>query len=333
MSSVTRWELLASTEEAWQRVLAAAEASTRSIAIEQYILGDSGPFVDTLFEVLRRKAREGVRVRLLIDAVGSFLFYQSSLPGALRESGIELVFHRTLLPPSWRRILPSLLRDHRKLWIFDDREAFVGGVIFEDRARDWRDTTVVLAGGIVADAARLFETAWQKTGRGRPVGPMRSEESGEFYFLGNSFRLRDKHLYRLLIRKIAEANTSVDITTPYFALTHQMRRALRYALGKGVRVRLLAPDKSDNRLADILTNYHLRWCGRHGIQVFRYTASILHAKTVAIDGNWATVGSCNFDWLSFFFNYELNIVSENAEFSAKLREQFEKDLATNSASR
>ncbi len=327
MSRVLSWKLITTTEGAWEQLLESCVQAKESIDLEQYIFGEKGPIIDRITEVLKSKVKEGVRVRLLLDAVGSLFFYRSSLPRELEEAGIEIVFHRTVFPPSFKRIFPFLLRDHRKLNVFDRKEAHISGVIIHERARTWRDTTAVLTGVIAEDCSELFENAWDHARRMSPVGRMLSNEGrGDFFLAGNSFRLRDKYLYRSIVRNITTAKKTIYITTPYFALTRDLRRALSYARKRGVEIYLLLPKRSDNILADFVARFFYKRLLRRKIRIFQYTKSILHAKSICIDGRWATIGSCNLDWLSIWLNYELNVISENREFATELEAIFLEDL-------
>jgi cardiolipin synthase len=327
MARVSHWKFLTSSKTAWTHMLHSFERAQKSIDLVQFVFGHDGPIMEETAKLLKEKVKSGVRVRLLLDAVGSFSFFKAPIRNELEEAGVEIVFHRTLIPPSWKRLIPSILRDHRKLIIIDEEEAHIGGVIIEERARDWRDTNVVLFGPIVADCREVFDTAWRRTYNMKPIGEMISNNGkGEFYLLGNSFRRRDKLLYQTMVRKIAEAKSTVYITNPYFALTHNLRRAFFFARERGVDVRILLPRRSDNLMSDVVGRFFYRELLAEGVRIFHYTKDILHAKTMSVDGTWASVGSCNFDWLSVFLNYELNVVTTNAEFTADLEKIFFDDL-------
>ncbi len=310
-------------------MLASCRRAEKTIDLEQYIFGCEGAISEEFFDIFRQKAAAGVKVRLLLDAVGSFGLYRSmGVCADLKKAGIEILFHKAILPPSLKRVLPIFLRDHRKLLVVDEKEAHIGGVIVEEDARDWRDTSVKLEGnGIVADCRDAFQSAWEQAQRMHPIGRVRSlPDKQRFFLAGNSFRLRDKDLYREFLRNITTARNTVSITTPYFSLTRDLRRALYYAKKRGAEVRILLPLRSDNFLADCLARVYYRRLLRRNIRLFQYSKSILHAKTIAIDGKWASVGSCNFDWLSFRLNYELNVVSKDAAFALELENIFQEDL-------
>ena len=308
-------------------MLASCRKAEKSIDLEQYIFGSDGPIIKEWSALLKEKAQQGVKIRLLLDALGSFSFFRSSLCTKLRECGIVIAFHKVTLPPSIRRFIPFILRDHRKLLVVDGREAHIGGVIIEEHARDWRDTSVRLTGDIVSDCGIAFEMAWDRALRMRPMGQVLSREGKSvFYLAGNSFHWYDKELYQIILRHIVSAKKDIFITTPYFSLTRDLRRALYFARSRDVEVRILLPRRSDNFLADLLGRLYYRRLLRRGVRLFHSTENILHAKTIVIDERFASVGSCNFDWLSFRLNYELNVMSEEREFATGLREIFLRDI-------
>lgn len=323
----TQWKISTTSAEAWQDMLQSCREARHSIDLEQYIFGATGKIADDFRELLIARARAGVRVRLLLDAVGSFPFYESQRWRDFLMAGVEMRFHRAIIPPNFKRFLPLILRDHRKLLIVDGREMYIGGVILDEMARHWRDTSVRLVGAVVADAEQAFTIAWEHTESMQPMGRVFSKEGRDrFSLAGNSFHLRDKDLYRTIIHHILSAKKSIMITTPYFSLTRDIKRALYYAVKRGVHVRILLPRCSDNFLADVLSRWYYRRLLRRGIQIFQYSGRFLHAKSITIDTNWASVGSCNFDWLSFRLNYELNVLSSQPDFVAELEAVFEQDL-------
>ncbi len=328
METTNSWKFSTTSAEAWKDMLASCEGAEETIDLEQFVFGPgSEDIVQEFLGILKRKAKEGVKIRLLLDAVGSFSFFKSKLPEELRESGIDVVFHRAVLSPSFKRFFPLLLRDHRKLLVIDSKEIHIGGVIIEERARKWRDTSVMLRGALVASCCEIFTKTYNRAKRMKPVGQVLSEKvQGEFYLAGNSFRLKDKILYHAMVHAIVEAKQTVYITTPYFSPPKNLRRALYFAKSRGADVRILLPKRSDNLISDIVGRFFYRKLLRRGIRIFQYTDAILHAKTMTVDSTWSTVGSCNLDWLSIWVNYELNVISTNRDFTTELQSHFKTDL-------
>lgn len=328
MNGQHTWQFYTTAEKAWEAMLASCREATVSIDLEQYVFGGESRIERQFADVFKQKKSEGVKVRMLLDAVGSHIFSRSGLYEELKAAGIEIVFHRGVLPVTLKRIvLPFILRDHRKLLVVDEKVAHIGGVIIQERARNWRDTSLQIEGRVVPELQQTFDDLWEHCGDMRPMGAVISSNSrAEFTIAGNSYHLHDKLLYRQFLRRIVSAKESVYITTPYFSPNREFRRALYFARARGVDVRILLPKWSDNFFADMLGRLYYERLIRRGIRIFLYTPEILHAKTIVVDGAWASVGSCNFDWLSFWLNYELNVLSTNFGFSQELHHQFLADL-------
>ncbi|MEI8096623.1 MAG: phospholipase D-like domain-containing protein [Candidatus Moraniibacteriota bacterium] len=326
MDEIYSWKFSTTSEMAWESMLASCRNAKESIDLEQYIFG-GGAIERTFADLFLAKVKEGVVVRLLFDAVGSFGFYRSTLCRELEAGGVKVTFHRGIFMPSLKRWFPLLLRDHRKLLIVDGKEAHIGGVILTEKARFWRDTDVFLRGRVVRDLMKSFETVWQRSRKMDPVGQVLSKNMhAEFSIAGNSFYLHDKDLYRSFLRHIVTAKKYIYITSAYFSPNLEFRKALYFAHKRGVEVRILLPKKSDIFLADMLAKRYFKRLIRHGIRIFLYTPKILHAKSIVIDDHFSSVGSCNFDWLSFWINYELNVLSTNQNFATELRDIFLQDI-------
>ncbi len=327
--ALNQWKFFTTTEDTWEELLAACVRAEQTIDLEQYVFGFGGPIEREFVSLFLKKTKEGVKIRLLLDAVGSFSFYRSEACKQLLEAGVKINFHFAVFPPPLKRILPFILRDHRKLLVVDSKEAHIGGVIIQERARKWRDSFVRMEGSLVTDLQYAFDKAWQRTLKNESVGQVKSEnEKQDFFILGNSFHLHDKHLYREFLKAIVHAKNYIYITTPYFFPSREFLRAIYFARKGGVTVKLLLPKFSDNKIADILSKLYYPSLRRHGVEIYLYTKEILHAKTMTLDGKWGTIGSCNLDLLSLWWNYELNVVSRNQEFVYELETHFLKDLET-----
>lgn len=321
------WKFFTSSETTWQELLQICESAEESIDLEQYVFGAGGVIEKQFTDLFLKKAKQGIKIRMLLDALGSFSFYRCADYDELHKAGIEINYHFAILPPPVKRLLPFILRDHRKLVVIDKKIGYIGGVIIEERARGWRDTFVRIEGPVVKDMQEAFDKVWKRTLRSEPVGQVRSEnEHKEFWIAGNSFHLRNKDLYRAFLRAITSAKKNIYITTPYFFPNDEFLRALYFARGRGVEIIFLFPKTSDNKIADFLARFFYKRLHKRGIKIFLYTKKIIHAKTMVIDGRWSTVGSCNLDLLSLWWNYELNLMSTNVTFASELEQQFLDDL-------
>lgn len=321
-----RFTLYTEGDELVEAMLAAIRAAGRHICLETYIFAADA--VGRRFaEALAERAEAGVEVRLMVDALGSFLLFPRRLERSLRERGVRVRrFHRW----QWREPLRYNRRDHRKLLVVDGFEAFLGGFNihrYGSRSaygeRRWRDTHVRITGDLAAQAEVLFDAFWSGD---RHAQPEETPGAGSV-LLSNHIRACRQRLSCMLVAMFAEARESLFLTTPYFVPDHRLRQGLREAAERGVDVRLLIPRISDVRLA--------RWAASAlygelldaGVRVFEYLPRLLHAKTVVADGNFALLGTANLDYRSVFLNYELMLASRDAVLCSALQEQFEADLA------
>ena len=315
---------------AWLEAIASAR---RYVYFETYIFrGDrtGQMFVDALCA----RARDGVRVRVLYDWLGSFST-RSRIWRTLREAGVEV---RSFNPFDWSSPLGWVHRDHRKTVSVDGRAAFVSGLCVGDAwAGDpsknippWHDTGVQIEGPAVADVEHAFARVWATVGAPIPEGERvrRAEMPG----LGDT-RLRvisdepgTAGLLRLDQFIASAARQSLWITDAYFAGTPPYVQALRAAALDGVDVRLLVPGSSDIAVLQPVSRAGFRALLEAGIRVFEWKGPMLHAKTAVCDGRWARVGSTNLNLVSWLSNYELDVALEDARFAGKMEELFLADL-------
>lgn len=320
--------------QAFPAMLEAIRGAASTVHIEAYIFQDSTIGRDFV-AALAERAKAGVSVRLLLDAFGSAGFGTHN-ERMLQEAGAQVVFFNPLRRTN---LLKIYLRTHRKLLIVDGRIAFTGGVCIDDawagdagRPEHWRDTHVRVEGPVVRQMQAGFARAWldatDEVLSGRDLypelplaGPMRAqmmESTPGFH--GNPARLS-------FLVAVASARSSIDITSAYMVLDHVARQALERAAQRGVRIRLLLPSRRTDSRA-------VRYAGRHdysrllqaGIQIYEFEPSRLHAKTMVVDGRWASVGSANIDPRSFTWNHEANLNVFDTGFAAGLEAAFERDL-------
>lgn len=322
----TFWQFYTTSVQAWSAMLEAIEKATESIDLEQYILSNDA--VGSRFiELLIKKAREGVKVRILCDAIGSRPIYKSSLEKDLAKENIELHFFNTLLPWSPHKESLWYFRDHKKLLIIDGTVGFTGGVCIADEMKDWRESTLRIEGLVVRDMISSFEVMWQKMYK-KPRFYLKSKnQDGQtaFKYLTNSPLPRKRFMYHELIRAIRNAKYYINLTTPYFLPDHRLVRVLKSAVKRGVKVKLLVPMKPNHFIVDIGAATFFDDMLSSGLRIFRYK-SMIHSKTMVVDGSWSSIGSLNLDNLSLRYNFEGNIVSTDKNFALEIERQFMDDL-------
>lgn len=257
-------------------------------------------------------ARRGVRVRVLLDAIGSL-----NTPRALRrglvDAGVELRWFMPLLHNPTRG--RTNLRNHRKLAVADGERMWSGGrnlaaEYFLDRpdAPAWSDLSFVVDGALAVDAENVFQRDWQLTG-GRSASAARlpaadMPEGPPAQLIASGPDHADDTIYAFLLTAVHQAQNSLVAATPYFVPDDALLQALVIACRRGVRVTLLLPERSNHRLADIARARALRELAGAGARIL-LLPHMLHAKLMLVDDTVALCGSVNLDGRSLFLNYEL----------------------------
>jgi cardiolipin synthase len=323
--------------EAWSAMLAACSNARESIEIEQYIFADD-EIGRQFIEVLRERAWAGVKIRILCDTVGSWSLYTSQLPTVIKQDGIEVRFFNTVSPWRINNFFSWFFRDHRKIMIVDKKIGFTGGIGIQNKMHDWRDTCVEVRGPIVQEMIFTFNEMWAQVANRDLLSRIQKARNYTrgFRFITGAPYLGKRFLYLSIIEAIRSAKTYAYITTPYFIPDQRLARVLRLAVKRGVDVRILLPGLPENPDAQFThkTQEIVRYGAysfyesmlRAGVKIYEYHKSFLHSKTMTIDDEWSTVGSFNLDSLSFFYNYEANIVSTDQESSQTIKKHFFDDL-------
>lgn len=301
-----------------------------SIEIEQFLFYNDrigNKFVDLLIH----KAKEGVRVRLLVDSAGSFGYFGAALEKRLLRGGVDLLFFNPISIWQWRASPIWLLRDHRKLLIVDKKVGFIGGVGIADKLEGWRDTHVRFVGSVVHELQEAFDHMWWIAVRNKFVRYKKPRPTVDgFTVVTNAPHRRQRFIYRTLIEAVRNAKKYVYLTSPYFVPDYKFFRVLRLAAKRGVDVRVLLPNKSDHPLVDQASDWHYSRAFAAGIRIFEYHG-MLHTKSLVIDGDWSTMGSSNMDNLSSFINYEINVISTDRRFTEELKMHFLMDSSPEKA--
>ncbi len=335
-----RIELYTTGRKGLRAMLAAIERAERRIHLETYILraDDVGrEFLESLAE----RASDGVEVRVLYDAIGSFGLDESALE-SLRAAGGEAVAFNPLLP-LWPRFAPRR-RDHRKILVVDGEVAFMGGLNIGDeymsglgglgRGEEWRDAHVRVEGPCVRDLEAVFLESWFRADG--PAVQWHTVLEREPPRAGNvrCAVLADGPTYQrrrtrdLLIGALEGVRREVRLVTPYFAPGRRVREALADAGARGVRVSLLlAGRRTDHPSLVSATRAVLPGLLKCGVRVFEYDQGMMHAKLASFDTTWCAVGTSNLDRQSLEHSYEVNLIVEDTELTKRVADVFDGDLA------
>jgi cardiolipin synthase len=329
---------------AYPAMLKSISSAKEEILLEMYWFGADS--VGLLFRAaLVDRANDGVRICVIYDSIGS-LETPDEFWEPLRRAGARVFEFSPVSPLQQRfRIDRVMKRDHRKLLVVDRCEAFTGGINIGEAwmpaaapQSGWRDDAVQIRGPS-ADLVRIaFFEVWRRfarrTGR-RALLARLSKSSSNLGFTNERLRIltnrvgrHPKHaIRRAYFERVRQAKSSIDISSAYFLPGPLFLRALREAVRRGVRVRLLVPKRSDILIVSLAMRSLYGRLIRAGVQIFEYGPRILHAKTGVFDGRYATVGSHNLDSMSLRFNLECNVFVDSPEIAGLMQERFEEDLS------
>lgn len=280
-------------------------------------------------------ARRGIRVYFLYDYIGCFETPTAFFKRMAKEGVHCCAFNP---PPFARGIAWFDKRDHRKVAIIDGSCAFTGGINIANvysgygtAPTSWRDVGIRIDGPAVQELVRLFCQFWREEHGEAPAvcheETLYSAEGDAKVMIINGGPHHERSFIRSAFRvAIAGASESVTIASPYFIPGPRVIRSLLRAAGRGARVRLLLPHKSDVPLVRLVSRTCYAQLMRNGIEIYELDSAVLHAKVLLIDGNWVMVGSANLDQRSFHRNYELNVVVDSPEFGIQVAEMLESDL-------
>lgn len=331
-------ETLFDGQEKFRRLMEDMLHAKKSIDIQYYIF-KSDQIGKTILAILEKKLREGVRVRLLYDAIGGRHMHGSAVRSLRKHGGEVAVFFPS--PFAWLNLRINF-RNHRKIVVIDDEIGYIGGFNVGDEYLEpkklgyWRDTHLRIHGNAVwALKTRFLKDWYYASGDDSPEDPIitreiKSHGSTGIQIISSGPDTQVEHIKLAFIRMIANAKESIRIQTPYFIPDESVRDALITAMLSGVEVEIMIPCKPDHPFVYWASLWHLGELIKYGAQGYLYNGGFLHAKTMVIDEDLATVGSANMDIRSFALNFETNAVLYGEDCVRELRDQFAKDLKRSS---
>jgi cardiolipin synthase len=330
LSDGNRVRLLNDGAETFPRMLEAIAGARHSVLVEMYTFA-SDATGKKFAAALAERAKAGVTVRVLYDALGS-RETSTSIFQSIRAAGAVVTPFRPLGWFSWRR------RDHRKIVIVDGTTAFLGGLNLSDEyapasegGQGWHDVQIEIEGPEVRDLVTLFAETWEEEEddplfpKGWPEAPSPRRGGVLVAAIGSDQRRDRKSIGREYLHALRNARSRVWIANAYFVPSLRFHRALREAAHRGVDVRILAPVKTDVKPVYYASRALFDGLLRRGIRIFEYQGPVLHAKTVVIDGVWSSIGSYNLDHLSILRNLEVTAIVLDQGFGSCLEALFEKD--------
>jgi cardiolipin synthase len=340
----TRVEVLTNGDVFYDAELAAIRAAKDTVHMERYIFA-KGEVAARYVDALAERARAGVKVKVVLDYVGSFGTPDKYVQ-PIRDAGGRVCWYQ---PIGWANAKRFNNRTHRELLVVDGRVGFVGGAGVADwwyKAADgkpqWRDTMFRVEGDMLLGLQSTFAENWLESSgeilsgdadhfpacRGEGWDEDRKGESGLVVISSPSAgrATRARILFQVLL---ASATKSIDVTTPYFLPDRSARgEMIKAARERGVRVRILVPGHHADHLMT-------RRAGRRrfgtlleaGAEIYEYGPSMIHAKVLVVDGVWAVVGTANFDNRSFGLNDEVNLAINDRGLATRLGQDYDRDLS------
>jgi cardiolipin synthase A/B len=330
-----RLKVLRNGREIFPAMLEAIRAAEQTVNFATYVYW-TGSIAPEFAEALAERAEAGVQVNVLLDAVGAAKM-DRRLVALLQRAGAEVAWFR---PPKWYTLHKLNNRTHRKILVVDGEVGFTGGVgIAEEWTGNcedpdhWRDTHVRVEGPAVRDLLGGFLDNWAEatqcilSGTEQLPDVQGFEDGIQVQVTRSTAEKGSTDAEHLFYAAIACARERIWVTTSYFAPRRAFVEALCAASARGVDVRVLTNgphiDKQVVRQAGHLTYERMLACG---VRIFEYQRTLLHAKVLIVDANWATVGSINFDNRSFALNDELNLSVRDRAVTVELERHFRADI-------
>ena len=326
-------------ERMLETLLQELEKAEKYIFLEYFIVQE-GVMWDSILKVLKRKAEQGVTVRLIYDDMGCFFTLPNDYSNQLKKYGIQCAvfnpFHPVLT-------VKQNNRDHRKIAVIDGKVAFTGGINLSDeyinaieKYGHWKDAAIMLEGEAAWSLTLIFLQMWElcnhtdedyslfypwqeqvcpvaANGFVQPYAdsPTDSENVGE-------------HVYLQIINN---AKDYVYINTPYLIIDDSVLSALCLAAKSGVDVRIVTPHRWDKWLVHMTTRSYYRELIKAGVKIYEYTNGFIHSKIFVSDDHTATVGTTNLDFRSLYLHFECGVLIFNSPAVMEIKEDFLQTLA------
>ncbi len=312
-------EYLTPGEKKFERLLEALRKAERYIFLEYFII-NKGIMWNSILEILKEKAAQGLDVRLIYDDVGCLMTLPYGYEKELRSMGIKCHVFNPFVPVLSIRLNN---RDHRKIAVIDGHTAFTGGINLADeyinayeKHGHWKDAAIVLHGEAVWSLAVMFLSMWSflsKTSESyEPFRPP-AEYTGKLIAEGYVQPFADSPLddesvgESVYLNLIGEAKEYVYISTPYLILDNEMSAALCLAAKRGVDVRIVTPYIADKWYVHSVSRSNYQVLLDSGAHIYEYTPGFIHSKTFVVDDSFAVVGTINLDYRSLFLHFECGV--------------------------
>lgn len=321
-------------ENMLEEMLRQLERAEKYIFLEYFAIAPSY-FWDSILKVLKRKAAQGVEVRLLYDGSCAVSYLPHDYPGKLQQMGIQCKVFSPFLP-----LVSSHYnnRDHRKMMIIDGKVAFTGGINILDRYINrkevfghWKDTGIMVEGAAAHGFTLLFLQMWNVDEKQPVYEPYLPSyqcpmEKGLVIPFGDAPSDDENVAEMVYLNMLNQAKRYVYIMTPYLILDNEMVTALTFAAKRGVDVRIVLPHIPDKKYAFVLAKSHYRELIDAGVRIWEYTPGFVHGKMFLCDDLQAVVGTVNLDYRSLYLHFECGAYLYQVDALSDIRQDFEQTM-------
>lgn len=310
-----QYRFFTNSTHAWRAMYGSIERARDTVFLEVYIFHNDMQKYN-FFELLIKKAKEGVKIHMVLDYVGSFSLNKKAV-GDLQNAGIEVIFSSHFLH-----------RIHRKILIVDEVISYVGGVNFHQDTFFWKDLMVEIKNKkliqkLLHTFARFYVSAGGKDEYLKSKNTKLKIEKTKTWLFEHIPELRKWNLKNLYKQELSKANKKIVILTPYFAPKRWLRALLHQAVIRGVEVEVFVPSYVDWFIPDRANYFYMNKMARLGVKIY-VEPFMNHAKALIIDDARAMVGSANIDFLSFDYNSEIGVFFEKKKEVENLKKIVEK---------
>ncbi|HUT22111.1 MAG TPA: phosphatidylserine/phosphatidylglycerophosphate/cardiolipin synthase family protein [Candidatus Bipolaricaulota bacterium] len=303
-----QYQFFSVSKDAWQAMREAMDKAKTSIYWETYTFIDDEVGIEFV-DLLEKKAKEGVEVKLLIDGIGSYGFSNSSI-SRLKNAGVDLVIYNQVTLGKFIRFWRAFWeRTHRKILVVDSNEGFLGGVNVQNFMADWLDLQLMVVGKLARSLTRAFAKSYIKAGGDKKnvlklLHP-KIEKSKKIKFLFQVPNAKRSRIRANFLRSINHAKKYLKLAVPYYLPDRKLIKAISRARKRGVKIDLILPFRTDLRIVNWTAIKYYELMDKIGVKL-HFTSKMMHGKAFVVDGREAMVGSSNIDQGSFYRNREAN---------------------------
>ena len=309
--------------------------SAKSYIFTEYFIIERGQMWNSILDILKRKANEGVEVRVMYDDLGTIYKLPNNYPKRLKKMGINCVKFNSFVP-----IMSALHnnRDHRKITVVDGKVGFVSGLNIADeyinvvqKFGHWKDTGVKIQGEAIKSLLMMFLQLYNVQSQTdesfelylKDVKPVKAKGVVCPYGDGPRYFYDEYVAENVYLNMINKADRYIYITTPYLILDSKLNQALRAAAQRGVDVRIITPSVPDKKIIFALTRSSYKHLQKAGVKIFEYQKGFIHSKQVLCDDEVAIVGTINMDYRSLLHHYECGVLMSGVDCLKDIKRDFD----------